>query len=82
MAAERHEAWDDGGLAVADVAHQNHAAIGAGVGGAEVGVDLLEEPITASEHRVHGDAGHLEEQRLQSDVLQSVRSESHWGEEV
>lgn len=64
MATERHEAGDDGGLAVADVAHQNHAAIGAGVGGAEVGVDLLEEPITASEHRVHGDAGHLEEQWL------------------
>lgn len=77
MAAERHQARDDGSLAEADVAHDCHAAVGAGVGAVEVGVDLLEEPLTAREDRVHGDAGHLKQQGLEGDVLGSVGGETH-----
>lgn len=79
VAAERHQARDDRRLAEADVADHDHAAVGAGVGAVEVGVDLLEEPLAAREHRVHGDAGHLEEQRLEGDVLRPVGREAHCG---
>lgn len=80
VAAERHQAGDDGGLAEADVAHNCHAAVGAGVGAVEVGVDLLEEPLATGEDRVHGDAGHFEQQRFEGDVLRPVRGKTHCGE--
>ena len=77
VATERHQAGNDGRLAEADVAHDDHARAGAGV---ELAVDLLEEPVAAGEHRVHGDAGHLEQQRLQGDVRRPVGCEAHCGE--
>lgn len=77
MAAERHQAGDDGRLAKADVAHHSHAAAGASVRAVDVGINLLEEPFAAGEDRVHGDAGHLEQQRLQGDVLGPVGGEAH-----
>lgn len=77
MAAESHQTGDDGGLAEADVPHHHHALVGADVGAVEVGVDLLEEPLPAGEDRVHGDAGHLEQQRFEGDVLRPIWSESH-----
>lgn len=64
MATERHQARDDCRLAKADVAYNHDAVVGAGVGAVEVGVDLLEEPLASREDRVHGDAGHLEQQRF------------------
>lgn len=79
MAAERHQARDDRRLAEADVADHDHAAVGAGVGAVELGVDLLEEPLSAREDRVHGDAGHLEQQRFEGDVLRAVGCETHCG---
>lgn len=78
VAAECHQARDDGGLAEADVAHDRHAAVGAGVGAVEVRVDLLEQPLPACEDRVHGDAGHLEQQRFEGDVLRPIRCKTHW----
>lgn len=78
MAAERHQARHDGGLAEADVAHHRHAAVGAGVGAVEVGVDLLEEPLAAREDGVHGDARHLEQQRFEGDVLRPVGCKTQW----
>ena len=77
VAAERHQARDDGGLAEADVADHHHAAVGAGVGAVQVGVDLLEEPLAAREDRVHGDAGHLEQQGLEGDVLRPIGGKTH-----
>lgn len=79
VAAERHQAGDDGGLAEADVANDRHAAVGACVGAVEVGVDLLEEPLAAREDGVHGDAGHFEQQRFEGDVLRPVGGKTHWG---
>lgn len=78
MAAERHQARDDRGLAEADVAHDRHAAVGAGIGAVEVGIDLLEEPLAAREDGVHGDAGHLKQQRFEGDVLRPVGGKTHW----
>lgn len=78
MAAERHQARDDRRLAEADVAYYRHAAVGADVGAVEVGIDLLEEPLAAREDGVHGDAGHLEQQRLEGDVLRPVGCKTHW----
>ena len=77
VAAERHQAGDDRRLAETDVAYYGHAAVGAGVGAVEVGVDLLEEPLAAREDRVHGDAGHLEQQRLECDVLRPIGCKTH-----
>lgn len=78
MATQRHQTRDDGRLAVADVAHNNHTAVGAVFATVEMGVDLLEQPITAGKDGVHGDAGHLEEEGLQGDVRWPVRGEPHW----
>lgn len=78
MAAKCHQARDNGRLAEADVCHDRYAAVGAGIGAVEVGVDLLEEPLTACEDRVHGDAGHLKQQRLEGNVLRPVRGKTHW----
>lgn len=78
VAAERHQAGDDGRLAEADVAHNRHAAVGAGIGAVEVGVDLLEEPLAAREDGVHGDAGHLKQQRFEGDVLRPIGGKTHW----
>ena len=79
VATERHQPGNDGRLAEADAADDNHAAIGGGVGSAQLGVNLLEQPITACEDRIHGDAGHLEEEGLESYVLETVRSKAHCG---
>lgn len=49
MAAECHQAGDDGGLAKANVANHGYAADGAGVGAIEMSFDLLEEPLAAGE---------------------------------
>lgn len=77
VAAECYQARDDGGLAEADVADYYHAAVGAGIGAVEVGVDLLEEPLAAGEDGVHGDAGHLKQQRFEGDVLRPIGCETH-----
>lgn len=77
MAAERHQARDNRRLAEADVAYYHHALVGADVGVVEVGVDLLEEPFAAGEDRVHGDAGHLKQQRFEGDVLRPIGSKTH-----
>lgn len=82
VAAERHQPGDDGGLAEADVADDHHAAVDAGVGALQLGVDLVEHPVPAHEHRLRGDAGHLEEQRLQGDVGGSVGRKAHWKGDV
>ncbi len=78
VAAERHQTRDDCRLAEADVAHDCHATVGTGIGAVEVGVDLLEEPLAAREDRVHGDAGHLKQQRFEGDVLRPIRCKTHW----
>lgn len=79
VAAERHQARDNRRLAEADVAYYHHALVGADVGVVEVGVDLLEEPFAAGEDRVHGDAGHLKQQRFEGDVLRPIGSKAHCG---
>lgn len=79
MAAQRHQSRDDGRLAEADVSHNHNAARGAGIGVVEVSVDLLKEPLAAREDGVHGDAGHLEQQRLESDVVRPIGCETHCG---
>lgn len=78
MAAECHQARDYRGLAEADVAYYCHATVGAGIGAVEVSIDLLEQPLAAREDRVHGDAGHLKQQRFEGDVLRPVGCKSHW----
>lgn len=78
VAAQRHQAGDDGSLAEADVAHNRHAMVGAGIGPVKVGIDLLEEPLTAREDRIHGDAGHLKQQRFEGNVLRPIRGKTHW----
>lgn len=49
MAAERHQAGDDGGLAKADVANHRYATVAVGIRAVEMGFDLLEEPLAAGE---------------------------------
>lgn len=78
VAAERHQARDDRCLAKADVAYYRHAAVGAGVGAVEVGIDLLKEPLAARKDRVHGDARHLKQQRFEGDVLRPIGCKTHW----
>lgn len=78
MAAERHKPGDDGGLAKTDVAHDRHPPAGAAAGPVQMGVDLLEKPLAAREDRVHGDAGHLEQQRLEGDVLGPIGCKTYW----
>lgn len=80
VAAQRHQPGDDGGLAEADVAHDDDAAVDAGVGALQLRVDLVEHPVPAHEHRLGGDAGDLEQQRLQGDVGGSVGCEADWKE--
>lgn len=80
VAAERHQPGDDGGFPVADVADDDDAAVDAGVGALQLRVDLVEHPVPAHEHRLGGDAGHLEQQRLQGDVGGSVGREADWKE--
>ena len=77
MAAERYQARDDRRLAKADVADYHHATVGACVGAVEVSIDLLEEPLTAGEDGVHGDAGHLKQQRFEGDVLRPIGCKTH-----
>lgn len=77
MAAERHQARDDRGLAEANVAYHHHSVVGAGVGVVEVGIDLLEEPLAARKDGVHGDARHLKQQRFEGDVLRPIRCKAH-----
>lgn len=77
MAAECHQARDNRRLAEADVAYYHHALVGTDIGVVEVGVDLLEEPLAASEDGVHGDAGHLEQQGFEGDVLRPIGSKTH-----
>lgn len=78
MAAQRHQTRDDGCLAIANVAHDNYAEVGDVVASVEMGIDLLEQPITAGEDGVHGDAGHLEEEGLQGNVRWPVWGKPHW----
>lgn len=78
VAAERHQPGDDGGFAEADVAHDHHPAVDAGAGALQLSIDLVEHPVPAHEHGLGGDAGHLEQQRLQGDVGGSVGCEAHW----
>lgn len=77
MAAESHQAGDYGRLAKTNVSHQHHAPVGSTVGAAQLSINFLEKPLTARKHRVHRDAGNLEEQRLQRYVLEPVWSEAH-----
>lgn len=78
MAAERHQAGDDGGFAKANVAHNRHPSAGAGAGLVETPIDLLEKPLAPREDGVHGDAGHLKQQRFEGDVLGPIGCETHW----
>lgn len=80
VAAQRHEAGDDGRLAVADAAHQHGALALAAFRGLQRFLQLLEQPVAADKHGVCSDAGHLEEQRLQHDVHRFVGSETSWRE--
>lgn len=80
VAAQSHQAGDDGRLAVADAAHHHGALTLFALRGLQRFLQLLEQPVTADEHRVCGDAGHLEEQRLQHDVHWLVGSETRWRE--
>lgn len=78
VATECDQARDDGRLAKADVAHDHDALADAGVWSVEVDINLLEEPLTSSEDRVHGNAGHFKEQRFESNVLRSIGCKTHW----
>lgn len=78
MAAERHKAGDDGGLAKTNIGHHCHPTAGAAAGPVEMSVDLLEKPLAPREDGVHGDAGHLKQQRFEGDVLGPIRCETHW----
>lgn len=79
MAAERHEAGDDGGFAKTNIAHNCHPTAGAAAGPVEMGIDLLEKPLAPREDGVHGDAGHLKQQGFEGDVLGPIGCESYWG---
>lgn len=78
MAAQCHQARDDGRLAVADAAHHHGALTLATLRGLQHVLQLLEQPVAAHKHRVCGDAGHLEEQRLQHNVHRFVGSKTSW----
>lgn len=79
MAAQRHQSRDDGRLAKADVSHNHNSARGASTGVVEVRVNLLKEPLAACEDGVHGDAGHLEQQRFERDVVRPIGCKTHCG---
>lgn len=78
MATERHKAGDDGGFAKANIGHHRHPPAAAAAGLVEMSVDLLEKPVSPGEDGVHGDAGHLEQQRLQGNVLGPIGCKTHW----
>lgn len=79
VAAQRHQAGDDGCLAVADAAH-HHGALTLGTfRGFQRVLQLLEQPVAADKHRVGGDAGNFEEQRLEHDVHWFVGGETGCG---
>lgn len=78
MAAERHQAGDDGGFAKTNIAHNRHPTAGADAGPVEMTIDLLEKPLAPREDGVHGDAGHLKEQRFEGDVLGPIGRKTHW----
>lgn len=82
VAAERHQSGDDGGFPKPDVPDDHHPPVDAGVGALQLRVDLVENPVPADEDGLGGDAGHLEEQRLQRDVGRSVRCEAYYREET
>lgn len=75
MAAEGHQTGDYGSLAGPSPGHQ-HGSAALSRGPAPKGLfQLLEDPAATHEDRVRGDAGHLEEQRLQHDVRRLVGQE-------
>lgn len=76
MAAQSHQTWDDGSFAEAHVAHDDHAVSGR-LPAAQVSFRFLEQPLSAREHGVGRDAGHLEQEWLQSDVRGPIRGEAH-----
>ena len=81
MATEGDQPGHDGRLAEAHVAHNDRPAALSGLAlDPQPILQLLEQPITAHEHRVHGNAGHLEEEGLQHDLSRLVRSEAGWRE--
>lgn len=78
VAAQRHEPGDDGRLPVPDAAHHDGAVALGGLAGLQDAFQVLKEPVAAHEHRVGGDAGNLEEQRLEHDIHRFVGSEARW----
>lgn len=76
MATEGHQAGDDGSFAEAHVAHNDGPGALTRFAGPQVILQLTEQPITAHEHRVCGDAGNLKQQRLEHDVSGLVRSKA------
>lgn len=77
VAAECNQPGDDGSLPKADVPHDHHTTVHAGVGALQLCIDLVEHPVPAHEDGFGGDAGDLEEQRLQGDVWRSVGCKAH-----
>ena len=78
VATERYKPGDDGCFAVAHTAHHNGAAVVCRLAGLQDVFQLLKEPIAANEHGVCGDAGHLEQQRLEHDVHRLVGCKAGW----
>lgn len=64
VAAQCHQARDDGSFAKSHVAGDNDTLIGDGFAAAKTRLHFLEEPISADEDRLGREAGHLEEKRL------------------
>lgn len=64
VAAESHQARDDGRLAEAHVANNNDTLTGGGLTAAQTSFDFLEQPFSTGENRIGCQTGHLEEKRL------------------
>lgn len=80
VAAECHQAGDDGSLAEAHVAHDNHTSIGCRVVAVKMGVHFLEEPLPPGEERISCQAGHLEQKGLEGDIRGAVGGKTYWRE--
>lgn len=64
VAAESHQARDDGRFAKSHIAGDNDTLIGGGLAAAKTHVNFLEQPFSTGENRIGHQTGHLEEKRL------------------
>lgn len=77
MAAQRNQSGDDSCFTETNVPNNDHASVYTGIGTLQLRIDLVEHPVSANEHRLCRDTGHLKEQRLQRDVRRSIRCKAY-----